>query len=163
PRYPMAHKAEDAFIDLRSFVRALSGRKFYLLFLFLLASLILYPYAENNAFGYYAFRLLGITAIVLCVYVVSFRRGLVIAALLLPVPAFVHRILNLGTDASSLSILNIVLTLVFDVFIVVVIFRRVFAPRQPDAETIFGALCIYLLVGFSFASVYGMVAAVQPH
>ena len=50
---------------------ALTGRKFFALFLFLLASLILYPFAETSAFGYYAFRVLGSTAIVLCVYVVS--------------------------------------------------------------------------------------------
>jgi uncharacterized membrane protein len=35
--------------------------------------------------------------------------------------------------------------------------------EKPDSETIFGALCIYLLVGFSFASIYGMVAAFQPN
>jgi uncharacterized membrane protein len=39
----------------------------------------------------------------------------------------------------------------------------VFAREQAKSETIFGALCIYLLVGFSFASVYGMVAAFQPN
>jgi hypothetical protein len=142
---------------------ALAERKFFLLFLFLMTSLILYPYAENTSFGYYAFRVLGSTAIVLCVYVVSFRRGLVIVGLLLAIPAFVQRVLNLSTDASALSILSIVLSFVFDVFMVVVIFRRVFGPRQPNAETIFGALCIYLLVGFGFASIYGMIAIVQPH
>ena len=61
-----------------------------------------------------------------------------------------------------LSILSIVLGFVFDVFIVAVIFCRVFGKEQPDSETIFGALCIYLLVGFAFASLYGMVAASQP-
>jgi uncharacterized membrane protein len=45
---------------------------------------------------------------------------------------------------------------------VVVIFRRVFGTNQPNSETIFGALCIYLLLGFSFASLYGMAAALQP-
>ena len=44
----------------------------------------------------------------------------------------------------------------------VVIFRRVFTKEQPNSETVFGALCIYLLVGFTFASIYGMVAAIQP-
>ena len=52
----------------------------------------------------------------------------------------------------------------FGVVIVVVIFRHVvFAAEQPTSETIFGALCIYLLVGFTFASVYGMLAAFQPN
>jgi uncharacterized membrane protein len=56
-----------------------------------------------------------------------------------------------------------VLSFVFDILIVVVIFHHVFAREQAKSETIFGALCIYLLVGFSFASVYGMVAAFQPN
>jgi hypothetical protein len=55
-----------------------------------------------------------------------------------------------------------VLSFLFDAFIVVVIFRRVFAPKQPNSETIFGALCIYLLAGFALASIYGMVALLQP-
>jgi uncharacterized membrane protein len=45
---------------------------------------------------------------------------------------------------------------------VVIIFRHVFSVQQPDSETIFGAICIYLLVGFSFASVYGMIDTLQP-
>jgi hypothetical protein len=54
---------------------------------------------------------------------------------------------------------NIVLSFIFDVVIVVAIFRRMFASEEPTSETIFAALCIYLLVGFSFAGIYGMVAA----
>jgi hypothetical protein len=140
---------------------ALAGRKFFILFLFLLASLIVYPYAESSALGYYTFRVLGSAAIVFCVYAVSFRRSLIYIAILLAIPTFVQRILNWNVDASALSLLNISLSFAFDVFIVVVIFRRVFAPVQPNAETIFGALCIYLLVGFAFASVYGIVAALE--
>ena len=124
------------------------GRRFFLLFLFLLASLIVYPYAESTAFGYYAFRVLGSVAIVLAVYAVSLRRSLVIAAAALAIPAIVQHFIGINT-AGFLPILNIVLSFVFDVFIIVLIFRRVFAPRQPDSETIFGALCVYMLLGFT--------------
>jgi Ion channel len=159
----MSKQPGDAPTRSRRVSAALAGRKFCLLFVFLLASLILYPYAENTVFGYYVFRVLGSTAIVLCVYVVSFRRSLVVAAVVLAVPTFLHRILNLGVHGSWFSVLNVVGSFVFDVVIVVVIFRRVFAPKEPNAETIFGALCIYLLAGFAFASIYGMVALLQPH
>ena len=37
------------------------------------------------------------------------------------------------------------------------------SPGQPNSETIFGALSIYLLIGFAFASVYGVVDLLQPH
>lgn len=140
-----------------------ASRKYFLLFASLLAALVIYPFAENHHFGYYAFRIMGSAAIVFCVYAASFRRSLVVVAIALSIPAFSQHVLNLGVDASALSILNIVLSFAFDAFIVIVIFRRVFAPGQPTSETIFGALSIYLLVGFGFASVYGMIALLNPH
>jgi hypothetical protein len=140
----------------------LSNHKFFILFLFLLASLLPYPFAESSAFGYYAFRVIGSTTIVFCVYAASFRRSLVIAAIILAIPAFLHRGLNLTFSGSSLSVVNIILSFLFDALIVTVIFRRVIAPGQPNSETILGALSIYLLVGFAFANIYGMVDLLQP-
>jgi len=77
-------------------------------------------------------------------------------------PALLQRIFLPRADAGVISVLDIVLSFAFDVFVVVIIFRRVFTKEQPNSETVFGALCIYLLVGFSFASVYAMVATLQP-
>jgi hypothetical protein len=81
----------------------------------------------------------------------------------LAIPALFERIVLPKLDSHSFSILNIVLALVFDVVIVVVIFRHVLASHKPTSETIFGALCLYLLVGFSFASVYGLLITFQPN
>jgi hypothetical protein len=141
----------------------LTGHRFLLLFVFLLATLILYPYAEASHFGFYAFRLIGSFAILISVYAAKIHRSLLILAIALAIPALVQRIALPKADASALSTSNIVLSFLFDIIIVVVIFRHVFAGERPNSETIFGALCIYLLVGFSFASVYGLVAAFQPN
>jgi len=140
----------------------IAARKFFLLFVFLLASLVFYPLTEGSGSRYYLFRFLGSVVIVLSVYVVSFRRSLVVVGVLLAVPALLQRALLYGFDAGVLSWIRMLLSLAFDVFIVVTIFRRVFSHEKPNAETVFGALCIYLLVGFSFASLYGMVANLQP-
>jgi hypothetical protein len=145
------------------YASALAAHKYFLLFLCLLASLLINPFAETSAFGYYAFRVLASAAVLFCVYAVSFRRSLAMIAAALAIPAFAHRVLNLSVNASALSILNIALSFAFDAFIVVVIFRRVFGSSQPNAETIFGALCIYLLVGFAFVGIYGMIALLKPH
>jgi Ion channel len=142
---------------------ALTDNRFFLLFVFLLATLILYPYAEGTRFGYYAFRLIGSFAILISVYAAKIHRSLLILAIALAIPALVQRIVLPRADASALITFNIVLSFLFDVVIVVVIFRHVFARETPNSETIFGALCIYLLVGFSFASVYGLISAFQPH
>jgi hypothetical protein len=138
-----------------------NGHRFLLLFLFLLATLIAYPYAENSRFGYFAFRALGTMVIALSVYVLSFRRVLAVVAFLLAIPALVQHLLHPGL-AGFLPLLNLLLSFAFDLWIVVAIFRRVFSKALITSETIFGALCIYLLNGISFASVYGLVSDLQP-
>ncbi len=138
-------------------------RRFLLLFLFLLVSLALYPFAENSNSFYIAFRITGSAIILLSVYAVGIRRILVIFGLVLAAPTLVQHVLDLRVDAGALAVLSICLSFVFDVFIIVIMFRRVFSKDSPTTETIFGALCIYLLIGYSFASVYGMVATLQPH
>jgi hypothetical protein len=141
----------------------LTRHRFLLLFVFLLATLILFPYAEASHVGSYAFRVIGSFAIVVSVYAANVHRSLLVFAIVLAIPALFERIVLPNVHAHSFYIFNIALTLVFDVVIVVVIFRHVLAEEQPTSETIFGALCLYLLVGFSFASVYGLIAAFQPN
>jgi Ion channel len=140
----------------------ITQRKFSALFLLLLAYLVLYPYAQNAGFPYLAFRVFGTFVTVLSVYAVSFRRGFVLTALVLAVPAMVQRIFLPRADAGALPLTSIVLGLTFDVFIVAVIFHRVFVKEEPTREAIFGALCVYLLAGFTFASLYGMLTTIQP-
>jgi hypothetical protein len=143
------------------FLRLFTRHRFLMLFLFLLATLIAYPYTEGHGFGYYAFRVMGGLIVALSVYVVSFGRGLAIVAVLLAIPAMVQHVLIPGLTAGLFPIVNLVLSFTFDVWIVVSIFRRVFSNVRITSETIFGALCIYLLNGMSFASIYGLVSDLQ--
>jgi hypothetical protein len=136
--------------------------RFFILFSYLLVSLILYPYIKEGTFDYFVFRVLGSVGILLTLYAISLRRSLLVVALILAVPAMLARWLLPRADAGVTSVLYIIFSFVFDVFVVVIIFRQVFTNQKPNSETVFGALCIYLLVGFSFASLYGMVAMLQP-
>jgi len=140
-----------------------TGHKFFLLFIFLLAYLIFYPYAEINTTGYAIFRVLAVAITVLSVYAVSFRRSVAVIALALAVPALLHRLSILRNDTSALSIANMCLTLAFDAFIIIVVFHRIFIRGRHDSDAIFGALSIYLLVGFSFSNVYGLLDKLQTN
>src|SRR6202167_1487060 len=155
--YPMARAIQSEHDSV------LTGHRFLVLFLLLLGTLILHPYAEAGRFGYYAFRVIGCAAILISVYAAKIHRSLLAFALILAIPTLFQRILLPKANVSSFSIFNMVLSFVFDIVIIVVIFRHVFAREQAKSETIFGALCVYLLVGFSFASIYGMVATFQPY
>jgi hypothetical protein len=136
--------------------------RFLLLFLFLLAILIAYPYTEHRGFGSYAFRILAGSIIALSVFAASFRRGLAVIAVLLAIPSAVEHVVHPNLAAGFFPLLNLTLSFAFDIWIVAGIFRHVFANVRISSETIFGALCIYLLIGISFASIYGLVAALQP-
>jgi hypothetical protein len=141
-----------------------TGHKFFLLFLFLLGELVFYPFVGEAAGPrYYLYRSLGIAVTLVSVYAVSFRKGLIFIALLLAVPAMVEHSVLFRSEVGLVSVFSIVFSFIFDVFVVVVIFRRVFANEKPTAETIFGALCIYLMVGFTFARLYAIIAAFSPH
>ena len=145
-------------------VSPFNRRKFFLLFLFLLADLVFYPYVgETTGTRYYIFRLLGIVIPLLSVYAISFRKGLIFIALVLAVPAMLAHTMVFRSELDSLSTFTGFVSFAFDVFVIVIMFRRIFAREKPTAETIFGALCIYLLVGFSFARLYALISAVRPH
>jgi hypothetical protein len=143
--------------------QSIDAHRFFLLFVFLLASLILYPYAEDSQFSYYAIRILGSAVILLSVYAAGFRRSLLILALLLAIPAVLQRSMIPIADRSALAIASTLLSFVFDIFIIVVLFRHVFTGTDADSETVFGALCIYLLIGFSFATVYSLLASLHAN
>jgi flagellar biosynthesis protein FliQ len=99
----------------------------------------------------------------MCVYAVSFRKGLIYVALALAIPSIAEHAIVFRPRLVPVTVLNVVLSFAFDVFTIVVIFRRVFVREKPEAETIFGAVCIYLLIGFSFARLYAILAILQPH
>jgi hypothetical protein len=144
------------------FLRIAGEHRFLLLFLFLLATLLAYPYTESAALGTYVFRVLIGLVTALSVFAVSFRRGIAIVAVLLAIPSVVQHLVNPDLNAGFLPLLNLGLSFAFDVFIVVRIFRQVFAKERVTSQTIFAALCIYILNGLTFASVYGLIAALQP-
>ncbi len=141
----------------------MTQRKFLLLFLFLLGYLIFYPYAGDSGYRYYAFRVLTALVTLVTLYAVSYRRTLIVIVLLLAIPAVIQHSRIKLVHVGSLTVVNAALTMAFDAIIIGLIFRRVFRKEKATSETILGALCVYLLIGFSFTNVYMLVAALQPH
>jgi hypothetical protein len=138
-------------------------RKFLILFLFLLSYLVFYPYAGGTGYRYLVFRALTALVTLFSIYAVSYRSTFIIVILLLAVPAMLQHSRLEVMHAGILSIGASALTMAFDAIIIIIIFRRVFRTDTATSETILGALCVYLLVGFGFTNVYMLVGALQPH
>ena len=94
---------------------ALSGHRFFLLFVVLLATLVLFPYAEGSRLGSYAFRVIGSFTVVVSVFAARIHRSLLVFAIVLAIPALFERIMLPKVSANSFTLLNIVLNFVFDI------------------------------------------------
>jgi hypothetical protein len=140
----------------------LYGRKFSFLFVALLSYLVLDPYIEGSDSRHLSFRIIGCAVTLLSVYAVAFERRLALLALILSAPTLAQRVLLPRADEGAFALFVTASSFAFDLTVVIAIFRRVFATKRPDSETIFGALCVYLLVGFGFANGYYMLATIQP-
>jgi hypothetical protein len=144
-------------------LRPITTHKFAVLFVFLLGCLIYFPFAGEGGVPFSVFRVLILVVVLASVYALNLRHVTLILALTLAVPAGIEHTQLLRDYTGAVPLVNFALSFAFDLFIVVVMFHRVFTTTKPDAETVFGALCIYLLIGFSFASLYGLVSRLQPH
>lgn len=137
--------------------------KFMWLFIFLMGVLVYYPYSVGSSFRYYSYRALFVVVILFTVYALSLRRSVLVVALVLAAPAVVQHTIYFADINSPSAVVNSLFALAFDVFIVVVLFRRIFGKLHADSESIFGALCIYLFVGFGFTSIFLLVTYFRPH
>ena len=143
--------------------RALSGRRFFVLFVSLLAFLVLSPYFLRYGSERTAVRIFGAAVMLLSVYAIAFRRGFALFALGLAIPNIVQRLVSTFAHQGAPFLAVTTSAFLFDLVIIVIIFRRVFRTDEANSEAIFGALCVYLLIGFSFANGYLLLADLQPH
>jgi hypothetical protein len=136
--------------------------KFVFLFVFLLVDLAVYPYEGYESRLSPWFRLLNILIVISSVYAVSFRRLTWIIAMVFAVPVAFHRGVLYELTAGKLDLAAAFISVAFDIFIIVVIFRRAFQTREVTSDAIYGAVSIYLLVGFAFMRIYAILIALQP-
>jgi hypothetical protein len=111
-----------------------TGHKFFLLFLFLLAYLALYPYMGETGARYQVFRILGAAVTLMSVYAVSFRKGLVLVALILAGPALVGHAIVFRPRIVPASVFTIIFSFAFDVFIIVVISAAFLHAKSPPRK-----------------------------
>ena len=150
------HTTNETCVQL---IQPVTGHKFFLLFLFLLAYLVMYPYVGETGMRYYVFRLASAALTLMCVYAVSFPERPHLCR-----PDSYRGSCDRGAHDCftarmvPTSVLNIVLSFAFDIFTIGVIFRRVFARERAEAERFMGRSAFYLLIGFSFAKLYAILA-----
>jgi len=130
--------------------------RFWLLLIALVALLIGYPYFENTRTGAFFGGVTALWALIGGVYVVRAHRrtfGVALALALATAAASVRAFLGgVRGDAVVEAAFS-----AFYAFTTVVIFLEVIKTRRVTSDTLYGAICVYLLVGMTFGSLYDMI------
>jgi len=135
-------------------------------FHYLLASLILllavYPYVGAGTTGPVALKVLSSFILITGVYAVSNRRRQVVIAALLAVPAFGLGWLGVVTGNPVIGTAESIFTLLFYAFTALIGLSRVLGERRITTDTIYGAVSVYLLMGLTWATAYGLIESISP-
>jgi len=136
-------------------------------FSFLLISLVLliafHPFYDETAVrGVIAVRLVTTLVLLSGVYAVADSRRRLAVAALFAVPMLLTGWLYLIRSATMLRLLNHIFSLLFFGSVTVMVLLEVLRARRVTADTVFGAVCVYLLLGVAWSTAYSLTADVVP-
>ncbi len=96
------------------------------------------------------------------VYAVSGKPRVLRIGLAIAVPAFLTTWLEHAQPSTGTAVANLVLGAAFLAFVAVVILRAVLEQLQVSSDTIYGGICVYLLLGLLWQTGFSLVELLQP-
>ena len=137
------------------------GRHLALLILLLLL-FVLAPLGVTLRYGVLILDVIGAAILLSGTYAISERKKLYWVTLAMAIVAVVLSCLILVFPGEWLVLLSNVCILALLAMFSVSILGDVLRAGRVTANKIYGALCVYLLVGFTFAFIYAILEQLQP-
>jgi len=143
---------------LQSFVH---GRSVYLLvsLLFLVA---IGPWLTETVVGRGLWELLFTLVTLSTIYLLGVNRSRALISGLLALPTLASLWLRQLVPAIGLSQVALVLLTLFLLYTTVTVLLRIFAQETVTMDTLSNALCVYLLMGYLWGSLYGLIYLLTP-
>jgi hypothetical protein len=101
-------------------------------------------------------------AVLAALYSISDQRRVLRFGLILAIPAFLHRITASNGPPSPIGLAGLIGSILFDLFITFFILVAVGSDERIRSETIYGAVCAYITLGYAFANMYVLLVHLQP-
>jgi Ion channel len=127
--------------------------------------LLAYPYLEQDLLGQFAMTVITIMVMMSLVMAVSDGRRSIFIALCLAVPWFITLLVDFPKFEVERTVLiskEIVFAILLFFYTTVRIFIHLIKSREVTSEILFAAVCVYLLIGLSWASLYIFVQVLYP-
>jgi hypothetical protein len=74
----------------------------------------------------------------------------------------VYVTMHATSEPTSLKFLDKLLWLSFSGYLILIVFRQIFEAKSIKAQEIYGAISIYLLLGFMFTQIYEVILVIDP-
>jgi hypothetical protein len=137
------------------------GRSVYLL-VSLLVLVAIGPWLTERPIGRGLWELLLTLVTVSSIHMVSVKRSQALTSSLLAVPTLASLWLRQVVPGVRLSQVALVLLTLFLFYTTVTVLLRVFAEETVTTDTLSAALCVYLLMGYMWGSLYGLMYLSRP-
>jgi len=138
-----------------------SKNKFFILLLTLLSVIIIAPFFMRQTVSAISLTII-ITAVLLSsVYAIRKSKTHLWIALGLALLNLITHTLALS-DTQLTTIFSTITSMLFLAFITYVILNEILAGQRITPEKIYGALCVYILVGIMFGQFYGLIEFIHP-
>jgi len=128
----------------------------------LVATLLLTPFIAETPHGVSRFRFFGTAVLLAGLYAVSRRRRLLWAGLAIAVPALA---LEWALDVRPLKplvVAHFALSFCFLCYTAAVILYTILDEERVTLDTVFGGICVYLMIGLIWVLAYSIVEYLQP-
>lgn len=136
--------------------------KSFYLFVSLLVMLMLYPLALSSEWTQLLFRMTFTLAVLGGVYTISDNRRALHIGLALAVPSLLANALVFFYTSPTLIIASMVLAVIYFIFLEATLLQHVLRDHQVNADTIYTAMAVYMLMAVLFAALYTLVEFVWP-
>jgi len=123
--------------------------------------LVGYPYLPDNEFGAFLGGFISLGLLISSVYVVRTSKGIFTGALVLALAAASTSAVALARGYRGDPLVEGAFPL-FYAYMTIAIFLEVIKSRRVNADTILGIVCVYLLIGVTFGTLYDLIETLQP-
>lgn len=117
--------------------------------------------ADEGLFNRVLIRLSISALLVASVYLLSHNRRMLLIGGILGLPPLVTNWGVLTYEYSWLMLMNYCSNALFLGYVTWCLLQQIFTARRVTGDTIWGSICIYLMLGFVWAFIYGALAVVQ--
>ncbi len=143
-------------------LRVIRRSRYLLLLVALSVLLVAYPFWGRDVIGLATFDIMLWGVLLGGLWALHRHPGLLRVALVLAVLAFLATVATYLVPSREAVLVSCLLDLTLLLFVTAMILSHVVEEGRVDADRIFGAVCGYLLIGLTWALIYGALDLVQP-